>query len=613
MRYDAIFFSPHLDDAVLSCGGLILKLAKNKQRVLVITIFSGVNEKTIVSGVMSNYVKKCGYFNPKELSKERKKEDRRVMKELGITGKWMDFNEADYRPIYKNQKEMVDKRVIEKEDFLLKKVREKVEKIMDDNLNPGGEVYFPIGLGMHIDHAIIKRVGEKVKYGGVYFWEDYPYKMYTSNQLDLLMLRNKFCLSRVVDLGASIDRKKEVVEMYKSQLNVIFGSKPVFLSSFEKYYIKKNGDLNGGILYLTDELEGGAKIANDYILGEITKQTDLKKFEFLEQVSGLDNGKFSGTKKWLWSVRSYLILLKKLNNFDMVILTTSPNAVMAVAWLKKIGLLKNIKLCLYSNGDRSYFSRSLLVNKGWLGLIYYRCYCGWYRLMEKNSFGAVDIVLVPSEFYKKSLEEKFGLTDDERIKVVEHGVDKNLFYPSQDKGSKNKRIIGYVGIINPQKRVWELIKAVKRLKSSKYCLWLVVPEVKEDNYMELIRKNGLGTRMKIIYPKNRQDLADIYRKIDLVVLASEMESGPLVMYEALASGCGFIGSKTGNMVNILSKIDKRLVLDNLSPEEITKKIKWYFELSETNVKILKDKGIDLMKKYSWDKVVSEILTIMRRL
>ena len=41
MRLPIIFLSPHLDDAVLSCGGMIYQLAQAGQAVQVITIFAG--------------------------------------------------------------------------------------------------------------------------------------------------------------------------------------------------------------------------------------------------------------------------------------------------------------------------------------------------------------------------------------------------------------------------------------------------------------------------------------------------------------------------------------------------------------------------------------------
>jgi LmbE family N-acetylglucosaminyl deacetylase len=40
-RYDAIYLSPHLDDAALSCGGQIYRLAKEGRHVLIVTLMAG--------------------------------------------------------------------------------------------------------------------------------------------------------------------------------------------------------------------------------------------------------------------------------------------------------------------------------------------------------------------------------------------------------------------------------------------------------------------------------------------------------------------------------------------------------------------------------------------
>lgn len=568
-KYEAIFVSPHLDDAILSCGGLIAKLTKEKKRILIVTVFTkGINTVRI-------------------------KDDMEVCKTLGADYLHLGFVDEVKR---RSRLSWID-------------IKEKlIKKVVVKN---GGVLYFPLGVGRHGDHLLVREVGESFKDIKVYFWEDYPYKMYTLNQIEILKLRNRYSLDRVLGIEDFLNIKRELIGLYKSQMNVIFGSKPVFLSSFEKYYVKKDGDLNDGILYLTDELEGGAKIANDYILGEITKQTNLKKFEFLEQVYRQDNGKLSGTKRWFWSVWSYKILLTGLNNLNLTVLTTSPNALMAAWWLKKRGLIKNIKLELYSNGDRSYFSKSLLASKKSLSFIYYGIYCFGYRLMEKISVGVVDKIIVASEFYKKLVIEKYNLKKSNRVVVVAHGVDKKMFFDDKKKTVKSK-IVGYVGRMDPQKGVLELIDAVNLLKSEGIQLWLVISSFNRDRYSELtMKKIKQNNRIKIIKLKSRTELAEIYRKIDLVVLASEIETGPLVMYEALACGCGFIGSRTGNMFNILNKIDNRLLLDNLSPEEIARKIRWYLELPDKSIMRIREKGIKLMKKYNWDEVADKILIIMK--
>lgn len=569
-KYEIIFISPHLDDAILSCGGLIAKFSKEKKKILIVTVFTeGINKK-------------------------RKNEDNEVCKALNV----------DY--IHLGLTDVINR----KNDLSWEKIKDKLIKRIEIQKN--GVLYFPLGIGGHMDHLLVRQVGVSFKKNRVYFWEDYPYKMYNSAQIELLKLREHFLLNIVENIEDFLDTKKRLIGLYKSQTKVIFGSKPIFLSSFEKYYIKKDGDLNDGILYLTDELEGGAKIANDYILGEITKQTDLEKFEILEQVYRLDNSKLSGTKKWFWSVWSYELLLKKLNYLNLTVLTTSPNALMAAWWLKKRGFIKNIKFILYSNGDRSYFSRSLLASKNGLSFIYYGIYCFWYRFMEKISVVSVDKIIVASKFYKNLLIKKYNLKNINIIKVITHGVDQKIFFDDKKVRKAKSRVVAYVGRMDPQKGILKLIKTIDLLSIDNVYLWLILLPFEKDKYSELIWKMiKNNSKIKIFQFHSRIELVKIYRKIDLVILPSENENSPLVMLESLASGCGFMGSNTGSMSEIIKRYDKTMLIESVDEKLMAKKIERYFNYSQKKKEQLQKKIKKIMNLHSWTKTARLILMTIK--
>ncbi|MCB0027388.1 MAG: PIG-L family deacetylase, partial [Anaerolineales bacterium] len=52
MPYDAIYLAPHLDDAVLSCGGQIFDRVQAGQKILVLTIMAGEP----AAGQMNDYI-----------------------------------------------------------------------------------------------------------------------------------------------------------------------------------------------------------------------------------------------------------------------------------------------------------------------------------------------------------------------------------------------------------------------------------------------------------------------------------------------------------------------------------------------------------------------------
>src|SRR3990172_2740944 len=82
-RLTCFFVSPHLDDAVLSCGGLILFLIDNKVPVKVINVFSEGDDGPYTFSAKVNLIL-TGYNNAKVLYKERRKEDIAVLKKIGV-------------------------------------------------------------------------------------------------------------------------------------------------------------------------------------------------------------------------------------------------------------------------------------------------------------------------------------------------------------------------------------------------------------------------------------------------------------------------------------------------------------------------------------------------
>lgn len=175
-----IFFSPHADDVVLSCGGTIHSLVSRNEPVEVIGVFAGIPESPGYSAYARHLHAKWHLTeNPIE---ERWREDAVAMSELGITSfeRW-DYCEAPYRnaldgyPLYAVNEEIVGGLVTEDRqlrDLIVQKIRTHLAE-----LPKAAVLYFPLSLGHHVDHQILFDIGLQFCASGqqVRFYEDYPY------------------------------------------------------------------------------------------------------------------------------------------------------------------------------------------------------------------------------------------------------------------------------------------------------------------------------------------------------------------------------------------------------------------------------------------------------
>src|SRR5437867_3552732 len=105
-----IFFSPHADDVVLSCGGTIHSLVSQNKPVEVIGVFAGNTDSRYSAYARHLHAKWRLRGNPVD---ERWREDAAAMNQLGLTTveRW-DYLEAPYRstadghPLYSTNEQL---------------------------------------------------------------------------------------------------------------------------------------------------------------------------------------------------------------------------------------------------------------------------------------------------------------------------------------------------------------------------------------------------------------------------------------------------------------------------------------------------------------------------
>ena len=173
-RYDEIYVSPHLDDAVYSCAGRIAQQRRAGLRVLVVTLFgSGTSESTIPgTGAAS---KRFGDFEV------RRQEDRAAMARVDSDYVWL--NEPDFvfrRPSVGDVVRIAFPFLRLPSSEMQVRLLRALTALCESRLAQGGRVVFPFAVGFHPDHRIAFDVGRAMHAGGrfpVEFYEDLPYAL----------------------------------------------------------------------------------------------------------------------------------------------------------------------------------------------------------------------------------------------------------------------------------------------------------------------------------------------------------------------------------------------------------------------------------------------------
>lgn len=171
--YDAIYLSPHLDDAVLSCGGQIHRFVTAGQRVLVVTFTTQVPRE--LSPGAEELHQRWG-LSAEEVISARCREDAEACEVLGVDYLHVDELDAIYRmhpttgeALYPSARQIFEAPAPDDEghiDVLVRRLRE---------LPPAARICAPLGVGNHVDHVFLRRAAHQIWQDRLEYYEDYPY------------------------------------------------------------------------------------------------------------------------------------------------------------------------------------------------------------------------------------------------------------------------------------------------------------------------------------------------------------------------------------------------------------------------------------------------------
>ena len=170
-NYQHIYFSPHLDDVVLSCAANIALQTSQGDSVLVVTIFTGLNPQ--LKRVSSS-------FSVFQDIHKRKEEDKAALKIINADYLWLDYPDAIQRNSRSASLTGITKTLTNYKTPFIISIQQQLIEITQKN--PSASLYFPLAIGSHIDHQIVYLISTTKQYRklannqSIFFYEDTPYK-----------------------------------------------------------------------------------------------------------------------------------------------------------------------------------------------------------------------------------------------------------------------------------------------------------------------------------------------------------------------------------------------------------------------------------------------------
>lgn len=222
-----LFLSPHLDDAVLSCGGTIHQLAQQGQAVTILTIMAGdppsqPPDTPIVRDLHQRW--QAGY-NPAEV---RRREDMNAAHRLGAQAIHLPIGDCVYRTIERDGGTLA---LYPSEESLFGEVSpdDPAMTALEALTLPHADViYVPMGVGHHVDHQLVRDWGmtlAKPNRATLKFYEEYPY-INATMEIDraLAFYQGRLKPEMLLLDESSVRAKIEGIALYSSQISTWWSS-----------------------------------------------------------------------------------------------------------------------------------------------------------------------------------------------------------------------------------------------------------------------------------------------------------------------------------------------------------------------------------------------------
>lgn len=227
----------------------------------------------------------------------------------------------------------------------------------------------------------------------------------------------------------------------------------------------------------------------------------------------------------------------------------------------------------------------------------------WLYCVQRMVLMLSDEVYIFSFYSEKLLQKHFGFKKVKKIKVpfikLPLSVGKKLaFIP------KNTQLIVVPSRIEFRKGIHLVVAVAKQLqdffRDQNVKILLSGPAGGDYGYFTdlvlEVKENGLNDFVWFIPTQERNVLFSLYKQAKLTLIPSlDLETFGLVTVESLLQKTPVIGFSNGATTEIITTIDSRLLVKNISAKALAHKIKWYFGLSANNIEKIKVRTSNVTK------------------
>ena len=238
---------------------------------------------------------------------------------------------------------------------------------------------------------------------------------------------------------------------------------------------------------------------------------------------------------------------------------------------------------------------------------------------QKKALKNVDAIICDSQTSKKDIVSKLSFPQD-KIHVIYLAAgsnfnpitDENTLFSVSKKYNLPKKFVLYVGDVNWNKNILNLLEAVKIAKVKLVMVGKALTDdslaqVKEIN--QIIKKLGLQKQVIKTGYVSENDLISIYNLASLTILPSFYEGFGLPVLESMACSTPVVCSNVASLSEITD--NSAIFCDPADPNNIARNITRVLNLSKKQRQNLSQKLVKHASKFSWQKVARQTINVYK--
>lgn len=238
---EIVYLSPHLDDAVLSCGARIAHEVAAGNEVRVVTVFTA-DEPLESPSPLAAELARWWHLPRGQVMRARRAEDDEALARLGARRDHLGLPEAPYRSaggeaFYRDLAALFGEVHPADEAEMTPRLLARFREIPAD-----ARLVAPLGVGAHVDHRLVRRALEATG-RALWFYEEFPYVEWKWLALRRALARPSAWEYEILPVDARLfERKVEAILAYGSQVPAMFRGEARLRKQLRRHLRRAGGE-----------------------------------------------------------------------------------------------------------------------------------------------------------------------------------------------------------------------------------------------------------------------------------------------------------------------------------------------------------------------------------